>query len=65
MSKLCQYGCGTKIFWNNNLEGKLKWCEETTKLKHDYPRCAELLKAQGKDVGILKKKKDKKQDVKI
>lgn len=56
MAKDCRYGCGTKVFWNEDIPGKLKWCEVNTGLKHDYPRCADLLKTQGKDVGVLKKK---------
>lgn len=55
--KDCQYGCGKKIFWNPNIKiPKIKYQEYDTGILHDYPRCAELLKAQGKDVGVLKKK---------
>lgn len=53
----CIYGCGKKIFWNPNLKiPNIKFQEFDTGKLHDYPRCAELLKEQGKDVGVLKKK---------
>lgn len=54
MNKPCIYGCGKNVFWNNIIEGKLKWCEVDTRLLHDYKRCADLLKAQGKE--LIKKK---------
>lgn len=53
----CKYGCGKKIFWNPNIKiSKIKFQEFDTGMLHDYPRCAQLLKQQGKDVGVLKKK---------
>lgn len=54
--KECGGGCGKKIFWNTRLmdNPKIRWCEVDTRLLHDFKRCAELLKEQGKDVGVLK-----------
>lgn len=52
MTKKCVYGCGKTVYWDNNRAGKLKWVEVDSKILHDYPRCAELLKQQGK---VLKK----------
>lgn len=49
----CKYGCGKLIFWDNNIQGKIKFRETDTGLLHDYPRCAKLLKEQGK---VLTKK---------
>ena len=57
ITKPCKYGCGKKVFWNNDFkDSKIKWCEEDTGLLHSYPRCADLLKEQGKNTEVLKKK---------
>lgn len=47
MTKKCMYGCGTSLYWDDKIEGKLKWVEPNG-IKHDYKRCAEILKQQGK-----------------
>ncbi|MDR4490842.1 MAG: hypothetical protein R2685_08065 [Candidatus Nitrosocosmicus sp.] len=57
--KLCKYGCGKYVYWNESIKGKLKWVEYDSgslNIIHNYPRCADLLKEQGKDLSILKKK---------
>lgn len=54
--KYCKYHCGTLVFWDDTIQGKLRWREPDGVTIHDYPRCAELLKQQGKDVSVLKKK---------
>lgn len=47
----CKYGCGKKIYWNPNIKiSKIKFMEFDTGILHDYPRCAQLLKQQGKDL---------------
>lgn len=51
-SKKCGYGCGKTIYWDDNRSGKLKWVETDSEILHNYPRCADLLKEQGK---VLKK----------
>lgn len=56
MTKHCIYGCGKTLYWDDDIEGKLKWCEVDTKLKHDYKRCAEILKEQGKQLIKQQKK---------
>lgn len=55
-SKECKYGCGKMVYWDNNLDGKLKWREVDGGAIHSYPRCADILKSQNKDLRVLKKK---------
>ncbi len=48
-TKPCKYGCGEVIYWDNTILGfKPKWRETGSGKRHDYKRCAELLKEQGK-----------------
>lgn len=55
--KPCKYGCGKMVFWDNTIKDKnIKYRETDTGQLHDYPRCADLLKEQNKDLSILKKK---------
>lgn len=48
VDKVCQYGCGKELFWDKTEPGKLKWVECESGILHDYKRCAELLKREGK-----------------
>jgi hypothetical protein len=55
--KKCRYGCGKMVFWDDSInDKKIKYRETDTGDLHDYPRCADLLKEQGKDLSILKKR---------
>lgn len=58
--KICIYGCGKMVYWDDSIVNKkLKWVESDTGILHSYPRCADLLKEQGKDVNVLKNKPGK------
>ena len=46
MAKQCKFDCGTEIEWNDN---EKKFFEVGTETKHDYKRCGEILKSQGKE----------------
>lgn len=54
--KLCKYGCGKMVWWDDTIAAKIKWRELDTGVAHNYPRCADLLKEQNKDLGVLKNK---------
>lgn len=59
IAKDCRYHCGKKVYWSKDdkyKDMKLRWVEADTDIYHGFKRCAELLKEQGKDVGVLKKK---------
>lgn len=49
-AKRCKYGCGTLVYWDDKVEGKLKWKEADGVTIHGYKRCADLLKSQGKEL---------------
>ena len=51
----CCYGCGKMIYYNPQMKTKMKLLEFDTGQLHDYVRCYNLLKQQGKDTSILKK----------
>ena len=57
-TKKCRYGCGKVVYWDNNRSEKIRWVEVDTEPPtfHDFKRCAQLLKEQNKDVGVLKNK---------
>ena len=46
MAKQCKYECGTEIEWND--EQKRFFETEDPSVKHDYKRCGEILRSQGK-----------------
>lgn len=54
-TKKCKYNCGKEVYWDNKItDSKIKFVEVDTKILHDYKRCAELLKEQGKNTKVLK-----------
>jgi len=56
-AKDCKYHCGKKIIWDNSRTENIKFVEVDTGILHNYKRCGDLLKEQGKELIKEPKKK--------
>src|SRR5687768_13345558 len=39
-NKICKFGCGTMLYWNDKLETKNKFVEVNTEKPHTFFRCS-------------------------